>query len=160
MYTKEKEAVKVKFKLTIKDVLKASLDQSLRLIPFYLILVVIFVFFTYPYNNNIEYPWLYFLISFLVTFPFIFILFMFISLFVSWNSFRNNKIAQEEQTYLFFNDRLNTKSDSSETNIKWDNYYKIIESKIAFYFMFSNIQSFVLPKRFLNEKQIMTIKKM
>ncbi|HHW00604.1 MAG TPA: YcxB family protein [Clostridiaceae bacterium] len=62
--------------------------------------------------------------------------------------YNSNKLAREETTYIFTEEGIERSSESGTYRAKWNELYKIIETKRAVMLYSSDMTAWIIPKRF------------
>jgi tetratricopeptide (TPR) repeat protein len=95
--------------------------------------------------------------SLLFLIPFFGIFFLIIY-FSSKIHFQNDKQIQKEQHYIINPEGLQFSTENSYTNLSWDEVSSFEESKNNFLIFISLAKSYILPKRYLTENEIIFLK--
>ena len=64
---------------------------------------------------------------------------------------KSNKLYKYEQTFRFDDDGIFNKSEVGEGKIKWNDLYKVAETKKTFLLYISRYQAFIIPKKEIKE---------
>ena len=63
-----------------------------------------------------------------------------------------NKLLQKTQCYRIGNEGVEVSSETGKSFIRWNEFYKAIETKYGFALFLSKNQAYIIPKRFLSEE--------
>ena len=68
--------------------------------------------------------------------------------------FENDKLLQKEQEYTFNQNGISFFNENSNAIINWEEIYKYEDSKSNILIYISPVKSLIIPKRFLNDKEL------
>ncbi len=91
-------------------------------------------------------------------FPFIILVIILQFIFNTKIIFKSNKFLKEEQLFEITDTNFTCKSATVDFNTPWKKLFKICESEKIFAFYISKLQAFILPKRYLSDKDAKKIR--
>lgn len=134
-----------------------------KIIGYYFFLIAVCVGTTaFLEIQNGEYDLVTFIISFALGAIISLIMSFLYVLYLLWfgkRLLKSNKLYKYEQTYRFDAEGIFNKSEVGEAQIKWNDLYKVAETKKVFLLYISRYQAFIIPKKEIKEdKEIQYLK--
>ena len=126
-----------------------------RILGYYFFLIAVCVGTTaFLEIKNGEYDLLSFIITFALSAIISLIMSFLYALYLLWfgkRLMKSNKLYKYEQTFRFDDDGIFNKSEVGEGKIKWNDLYKVAETKKTFLLYISRYQAFIIPKKEIKE---------
>jgi len=149
--------ITAKTHITFKDFLNFNIKNSLpRIIIFSLIILMFLVLNLYNTENDTQNI----LQSASIWFAAVFVFIIIRSYFRLKNAFYSNKKIQEEITYTFTHENIQTKGETFEGDFAWNTVYKIKETKDWLLIYQSKTTMNMVPKKYFSDSQISELRNM
>lgn len=149
--------ITAKTHITFKDFLNFNIKNSLpRIIIFSLIILMFLVLNLYNTENDTQNI----LQSASIWFAAVFVFIIIRSYFRLKNAFYSNKKIQEEITYTFTDENIQTKGETFEGDFAWNTVYKIKETKDWLLIYQSKTTMNMVPKKCFSDSQISELRNM
>lgn len=143
--------------ITFKDFLNFNIKNSLpRIIIFSLIILMFLVLNLYNTENDTQNI----LQSASIWFAAVFVFIIIRSYFRLKNAFYSNKKIQEEITYTFTDENIQTKGETFEGDFAWNTVYKIKETKDWLLIYQSKTTMNMVSKKYFSDSQISELRNM
>jgi hypothetical protein len=147
-------------KIAYKDYRNLILGLSFKN-PVYLIFIIVIIPFSLisffdGASNVFVFDFGHLLFALVVLF---FLFYPFLTLIGIKNTYKTNKLFQEQLTYSLDNESIRIKGDAVDTTQKWTRYYKIKETKEFFVLYQDKIVANFLDKKMLTDSELIEFRK-
>lgn len=146
----------VKTHITFNDFLNFNIKSSL---PRIIIFSLIIIFFLGLNLYNVERDTQEFFKSASIWFVVVLVFIIVRTYFRLKNTFYSNKKIQEEITYIFTEEKVQTKGNTFDGDFTWNTVYKVKETKDWFLIYQSKLTMNMVPKKYFSGNQIAELRK-
>lgn len=143
--------ITAKTHITFKDFLNFNIKNSMPRIIIFSLIILLFLGLNF-YNTEKDTQNI--LQSASIWFAAVFVFIIIRSYFRLKNAFYSNKKIQEEITYTFTDEKVNTKGETFDGDFLWETVYRIKENKNWFLIYQSKTTMNMIPKKYFSDNQI------